>query len=117
MYSDNTGACSTLFLHLLSYHPGISLHSSLFIHFISIHSSLAELYSKACDHSALDKTSCEIEGNEEEFANVQECFQEYLHAVKDEMSSQASELSGELLGLHSQEKKARQHVTDLEEKF
>ena len=80
-------------------------------------SSLVELYSKASDRSALAKTSREIEDIEEEFAKAQECFQEYLHAIKDELSSQASEFSGKLLGLHSKEKKARQHMTDLEEKF
>ena len=61
-------------------------------------SSLAELYSIASDHSALEKTSREMEDIEEEFAKAQECFQEYLHAVKDELSSQASEFSGKLLG-------------------
>ena len=80
-------------------------------------SSLAELYWKGSDRSALEKTSREIEDFEEVFANAQECLQEYLHAVKDELSSQVSEFSGKLLGLYSQEKKARQHVTDLEEKF
>ena len=39
-------------------------------------SSLAELYLKASDCSALEKTSREIEDIEEEFANIQECFQE-----------------------------------------
>ena len=80
-------------------------------------SSVAQLYLKASDRSALEKRSREMEDIEEEFAKAQECFQEYLHAVKDELSSQASEFSGKLLGLHSQEKKACQHVTDLEEKF
>ena len=80
-------------------------------------SSLVELYSKASDRSALEKTSREIEDIEEEFAKAQECFQEYLHAIKDELSSQASGFSGKLLGLHSKEKKAYQHVTDLEEKI
>ena len=97
--------------------------------------SLAELYSKAKDRSGLDKTSREIEDIEGEFAKAQERFQEYLdvnkrefanardrvqeylEATKDDLSSQASGLSGKLLDLQSQEAKARQHVTDLEEKF
>ena len=70
-------------------------------------SSLAELYSKANDGRALEKTSREIDDIEEEFAKAQLCFQEYLHAMKDELSSQASEFPGKLLGFHSQEKKAR----------
>ena len=61
--------------------------------------SLAELYSKAKDRSCLDKTSREIEDIEGEFAKTQERFQEYLKANKDELSSQASGLSGKLLGL------------------
>ena len=80
-------------------------------------SSLAELYLKASDRSALEKKSCEIKDIEGEFAKAQECFREYLHAIKLELSNQASEFSGKLLGLHSKEKKARQRVSDLEKKF
>ena len=80
-------------------------------------SPLAELYSKASDRSALEKTGREIEDIEEEFAKAQQCFQECLHAIKYELSIQASEFYGTLLGLHSKEKKARQHVSDLEWKI
>ena len=45
-------------------------------------STLAELYSKASNCSALEKTSREIEDIEEEFAKAQECFQECLHAIR-----------------------------------
>ena len=62
-------------------------------------SSLAELYLKASDRSALEKTSREIKDIEEEFAKAQECFREYLHAIKLELSSQASEFFRETIGL------------------
>ena len=55
--------------------------------------------------------------NKSEFANARDRFQEHLEADKDELSSQALGPSGKLLGLQSQEAKARQRVTDLEERF
>ena len=97
--------------------------------------SLAELYSKAKDRSGLDKTRHEIEDIKGEFAKAQKCFQEYLdvnkrefanaldrfqdylEADEDELSIQAAGLSRKLPRLQSQEAKAHQRVTDLEEKF
>ena len=63
--------------------------------------SLAELFSEAGDRSGVEKTRRELEEIEEEFFKVQESVQDYLDANKDELSSQASGLSGKLRNLHS----------------
>ena len=78
--------------------------------------SLATLYSEARDRHAVEKTSRELEEIEKELCKAQKSVQEYLAANKDELSSQASGFFGKLLNLHSQESKARQRVTELEER-
>ena len=75
------------------------------------------LYSDVRDRHAVEKTSRELEEIEKEFCKAQESVQEYLDANKDELSSQASGFSGKLHNLHSQETKARQRVTELEERL
>ena len=79
--------------------------------------SLIVLYSETRDRHAVEKTSRELDEFEKEFCKVQECVQEYLNANRDELSSQASGFSGKLHNLHSQETKARQRVTELEERL
>ena len=78
---------------------------------------LAALYSDARDRNAVEETSREPEEIEKEFCKAQESVQEYLDANKDELSSQASGFSGKLHHLYSQESKARQRVTELEERL
>ena len=68
---------------------------------------LAELYSKVKDRSGVEKTSREIEGIEDEFAKTQDCYQEYLDAKKDKISSKACGVSVKMRTLHTQEAKAR----------
>ena len=68
---------------------------------------LAELYSKVKDRSGVEKTSREIEGIEHEFAKTQDCYQEYLDAKKDKISSKACGVSVKMRTLHTQEAKAR----------
>ena len=79
--------------------------------------SLIVLYSETRDRQAVEKTSRELDEIEKEFCKAQENVQEYLDANKDELSSQASGFSGKLHNLHSQETKARQRVTELEERL
>ena len=78
--------------------------------------SLIVLYSETRDRHAVEKTSREHDEIEKEFCKAQESVQEYLDANKDEFSSQASGFSGKLHNLHLQETKARQRVTELEER-
>ena len=78
---------------------------------------LIVLYSEVRDRQAVEKTSPELEEIEKEFCKAQKNVQEYLDANKDELSSQASGFSGKLHNLHSQETKARQRVTKLEERL
>ena len=73
------------------------------------------LYSEVRDRHAVEKTSRELEEIEKEFCKAQESVQEYLDTNKDALSSQASGFSRKLHNLHSQETKARQRVTELEE--
>lgn len=48
---------------------------------------LPEVYSKVKDHNGVEKTGHEIEEIEKEFAEAQDCYQEYLDANKDEIAS------------------------------
>ena len=79
--------------------------------------SLIVLYSDTRDRHAVEKTSRELDEIEKEFCKAQESVQEYLDANKDELSSQGSGFSGKLHNLHSQETKARQRETELEERL
>ena len=78
--------------------------------------SLAALYSEARHRHAVEKTSRKLEEIEKEFCKAQESVQEYLEGNKDELLSQASGFSRKLHNLYSQESKARQRVTELEER-
>ena len=79
--------------------------------------SLIVLYSEVRDRHAVENKSRELEEIDKEFCKAQESVQEYLDANKDELSSQASGFSGKYIILHSQETKASQRVTGLEERL